>query len=92
MYYDGPKLQHCDCIAISRSGSIQKGFEEQKRSSNLAFKRWAICVASIYGLLMCLVVGLSALLVVSAQPNTPTLTGYSPRASQVPPVTTRHDL
>jgi amino acid permease len=71
---------------------MQKGFEQQKRSSNLAFKRWAICVASIYGLLMCLVVGISAHLAVSAQPNTPTLTGYSSRVSEVPPVTTRHDL
>ena len=92
MHYDGPKLQDCNCIAIVCSDSMQKDFEEQKRSSNLAFKRWAICVASVYGLVICLVVGISALLAVSAQPNTPTLTGYSSRVSQVPPVTRRHDL
>ena|SRR5208282_2683298 len=63
------------------SDSVQKDFKELKHDGNLAFERWFVCVASVYGLVTCLVVGIAAFLMVSAQPIKST--GYStvPRRS-----------
>jgi hypothetical protein len=84
-----PKLEDNSEITRMCLVSVQKDFKELKRNGNLAFKRWAICVGSIYGLVTCLVAGMATLLVVNAQPITPISTGYSPRVSQAS-VTTRY--
>lgn len=49
---------------------------------NLAFKRWAIWVASIYGFVTCSVAGIAVVLALSAQPIGQISKGYSPQFSR----------
>jgi hypothetical protein len=60
-------------------------------NGNLAFKRWAICVASIYGFVTFLVVGVVVLLALSTEPVAQISSGYSPQFSREIPVTPRRD-
>jgi TRAP-type mannitol/chloroaromatic compound transport system permease large subunit len=56
-------------IAVMFLDSMQRDFKEVKRNDTLAFKRWAICVGSVYGVVTCLVAGTATVLaVVTAQP------------------------
>jgi TRAP-type mannitol/chloroaromatic compound transport system permease large subunit len=79
-------------VAVMFLDSMQRDFKEVKRNGNLAFKRWAICVGSVYGVVTCLVAGTATVLaVVSARPISLISTGYSPQVSQTTSVTTPHD-
>jgi len=53
---------------------------------NIAFRRWAICVAGIYGVVTCSVAAIAVLLALSAQPVAQISKGYSPQFSREFPV------
>ncbi len=58
---------------------VQRVSEDRSGSEYAAFRKWAIGVACVYGLVTCVVCATAGLLAVSGEPSAWMSTGYSPQ-------------